>query len=125
MIGVLAPEPRTVLADKLKGQPLSFPNDLVIDKKGGVYFTDQIRRPGEAQYFRPPPPGRQPLLFYIRPDGTRTKRTDEVQNPNGVQLSPDEKTLYATNGQNIMAFDVQPDGSVKNGRVFVGCAGLP
>lgn len=44
-------------------------------------------------------------------------------NPNGVQLSPDEKTLYATNGQTIMAFDVQPDGSVRNGRVFAKSGG--
>ena len=40
-----------------------------------------------------------------------------------MQLSPDEKTLYATNGPNIMAFDVQPDGSVKNKRVFVVSGG--
>jgi len=52
-----------------------------------------------------------------------TKLTEEVTNPNGVQLSPDEKTLYATNGQNIMAFDVQPDGSIRNGRVFAKSGG--
>jgi len=120
-IAVLAPEPRKVLADKFEGQPLVFPNDLVIDKKNGIYFTDQI--PGPQRAFRPAPAGRKPLLFYLRPDGTLTKLTEEVPNPNGVQLSPDEKTLYATNGQNMMAFDVQPDGSVKNGRVFVVSGG--
>jgi len=120
-VGVLAPEPRTVLADSFEGQPLVRPNDLVIDKKGGIYFSDPLGNP--QQRFREPPPGRKPLLFYIRPDGKLVNLTEEVTNPNGVQLSPDEKTLYATNGQTIMAFDVQPDGSVRNGRVFAQSGG--
>jgi gluconolactonase len=120
MIGVLSPT-RAVLADSFEGQPLVRPNDLVIDKKNGIYFTDPI--PGAQQAFREPPPGRKPLLFYITPAGKITKLTEEIQSPNGVQLSPDEKTLYATNGRNIMAFDVQPDGGVKNGRVFVMSGG--
>jgi gluconolactonase len=118
-VGVLHPT-RTVLADTFEGQPLVRPNDLVIDKKGGIYFSDPI--PG-ANRFREPPPGRKPLLFYIRPDGRLTKLTEEVTAPNGVQLSPDEKTLYATNGTHIVAFDVQPDGSVKNGRKFADSRG--
>jgi gluconolactonase len=120
MVGVLAPT-RQVLADKFEGQPLVRPNDLVIDKKGGIYFSDPLPNPQVA--FREPPPGRKPLLFYITPSGQLTKLTEEVTAPNGVQLSPDEKTLYATNGQRIMAFDVQPDGSVKNGRTFVMSGG--
>lgn len=120
-VAVLAPEPRTVLADRFEGQMLVRPNDLVIDRKGGIYFTDPLGNP--QQRFREPPPGRKPLLFYIRPDGTLVKLTEEVTNPNGVQLSPDEKTLYATNGQTIMRFDVQPDGSVTNGRVFAQSGG--
>jgi gluconolactonase len=120
-VAVLAPEPRTVLADSFEGQPLVRPNDLVIDRKGGIYFTDPLGNP--QQRFREPPAGRKPLLFYIRPDGTLMKLTEEITNPNGVQLSPDEKTLYATNGQTIMAFDVQPDGSVRNGRVFAQSGG--
>lgn len=59
-IAVLSPT-RTVLADSFEGQPLVRPNDLVIDKKGGIYFTDPI--PGPQQAFREPPPGRKPLLF--------------------------------------------------------------
>jgi gluconolactonase len=120
-IAVLAPEPRTVLADTFEGQMLVRPNDLVIDRKGGIYFTDPLGNP--QQRFREPPAGRTPLLFYIRPDGSLMKLTEEVTNPNGVQLSPDEKTLYATNGQTIMRFDVQPDGSVTNGRVFAQSGG--
>lgn len=119
-IGVLAPT-RQVLADSFEGQRLVRPNDLIADKKGGVYFTDPIPNPKVA--FREPPAGRKALIFYIRPDGTLTKLTEEIQRPNGLQLSLDEKTLYATNGDVIVAFDVQPDGSVKNGREFVKSGG--
>ena len=49
--------------------------------------------------------------------------TEDVTAPNGVQLSPDEKTLYATNGTHIVAFDIQPDGSVKNPRKFADSRG--
>jgi gluconolactonase len=118
-IGVLHPT-RMVLADSFEGQPLVRPNDLVIDKKGGIYFTDPI--PG-ANRFREPPAGRKPLLFYITPEGKLTKLTEEITAPNGVQLSPDEKTLYATNGTHIVAFDVNADGSVKNARKFADSRG--
>ena len=118
-VGVLYPR-RATLADSFEGQPLVRPNDLVIDRKGGIYFSDPI--PG-ATRFREPPPGRKPLIFYITPAGALTKATDFVMAPNGVQLSPDEKTLYATNGDHIVAFDVQPDGTLARPRDFVTSGG--
>ena len=118
-VGVLHPT-RMVLADSFEGQPLVRPNDLIIDRKGGIYFTDPI--PG-ANRFREPPAGRKPLLFYIRPDGRLTKLTEYVTSPNGLQLSLDEKILYATNGDHIVAFDIEPDGSVKNPRKFADSRG--
>lgn len=118
-VGVLHPT-RMVLADSFAGQPLVRPNDLVIDRKGGIYFTDPI--PG-ANRFREPPRGRKPLLFYITPEGRLTRLTEAIESPNGVQLSVDEKTLYATNGTHIVAFDVEPDGSVKNPRKFADSRG--
>jgi gluconolactonase len=57
-------------------------------------------------------------LFYADPKGVVT-RYGEMLNTNGVVLSPDEKTVYVTNGATIAAFDVQPDGSLKNQREFV------
>jgi gluconolactonase len=119
-IGVLAPV-RMTLADSFEGQPLVRPNDLVIDRKGGIYFSDPIPNP-QAQ-FREPPPGRKPLLFYITPAGRLTKLTEDVTRPNGVQLSTDEKTLYAVDGDRIVAFDVQRDGTVKNPRTFAEVTG--
>ena len=129
LIGTQSREPRiavmtptmAVLAETFEGQPLVRPNDLVIDRKNGIYFTDPIPNPQVA--FRPPPPGRKPLLFYITPEGKLTKASEDLQTVNGVQLSPDEKTLYATNAGTIMAFDIQGDGSPKNPRVFAMSGG--
>jgi gluconolactonase len=119
-VGVLVPM-RMSLADSFEGQSLVRPNDLVVDKKGGIYFTDPL--PSPQMQFREPPPGRKPLLFYITPDGRLTKLTEDVTQPNGVQLSTGEKILYAVDGDHIVAFDVQPDGTVKNPRKFVQVTG--
>jgi gluconolactonase len=118
-VGVLAPT-RMTLADAFEGVPIVFPNDLVVDKQGGVYFTDQLQT-----RFRPVPAGRtKPLIFYIRPNGTLVKVSEEVASPNGITLSPDEKVLYVANGQTIAAFDVQPDGTLKNFRTHAALVGL-
>jgi gluconolactonase len=119
-IAVLTPT-RTVLASAFEGQPLMGPNDVIADRKGGVYFSD----PGPN-----PMPGvtlpRAPAVFYIRPDGKVIKIAEGIARPNGVILSPDEKTLYVadTLGEAVIAFDVQPDGGVSNRRAFVKLAGV-
>ena len=96
-VSVLAPE-RNVLADNFEGKPLGRVNDLVVDRKGGAYFTS-----GGA--------------FYANRDGRVTSLGENIR-ANGIMLSPDEKTVYVTNGAVILAFDVQPDGAVTNRRDF-------
>lgn len=118
-IGVLSPN-RATLAGEFEGVPLVFPNDLVVDRKGGIYFTDQLQT-----RFRPVPAGRtKPLIFYIQPDGKLVKVSEEVTSPNGIILSPDEKILYVANGPTMAAFDVQPDGTLRNFRTFATLVGL-
>jgi len=96
-VGVLSPE-RRILADKFEGRPLGRLNDLVADKIGGVYFTV-----GGA--------------YYVNPAGQVTSLGENLRT-NGIMLSPDEKTLYVTNGEVIVAFDRQSDGTLKNRRDF-------
>jgi len=97
----LAPQ-RKMLANKYQDDPLDciggVINDLTADSKGGVYFT-------------------MGGLFYASPTGVVTKYGENLRT-NGVILSPDEKTLYVTNGPALAAFDVQPDSSLKNQREF-------
>jgi gluconolactonase len=110
-----------VLADTFEGQPISRVNDLVIDKRGGVYFSDIVAStpPGP-----PPPPARQPAVFYRRPDGLVIQVTHDIARPNGVLLSPDEAVLYVGSppGDVVYAFDVQPDGTLRNRRDFARIA---
>ena len=102
-VSQIAPN-RRILADKLSnGDPLDclggVINDLTADSKGGVYFT-------------------MGGLFHADQKGNVTRYGENLRT-NGVILSPDEKTLYVTNGNSVAAFDVAPDGSLKNQRQFV------
>jgi gluconolactonase len=109
-----------VVLDTVNGQPIDGPNDLVMDAKGGLYVTDPQFTP-EA---RKSQPGRQ--VYYVAPDGTSRVviGPGEYAMPNGVELSPDGKTLYVNNtwarpGENfVWAYDVADDGSVSNKRQF-------
>jgi gluconolactonase len=99
-----------VLADQYQGKPFVGPNDVTIDGKGRLYFTDLT---GGAVY-RLDGPGQLVRLL----------STPDIQRPNGIQISPDEKTLYlieANNAQGgarmIRAYDLKPDGTVGNMRV--------
>jgi gluconolactonase len=104
------------LATGFGGKPFRSPNDLIPDKKGGIYFTDFGPRP--APNVAPKEPGN---VYYIRPNGEVFLVNDQIQRPNGISLSLDEKTLYVddTDGEYVYEFDVQPDGSLKNKRPFV------
>lgn len=97
----LAPTHR-ILANKYQGDPLDciggLLNDITADGKGGVYFTMNG-------------------LYYADAKGVVTKYGENLRT-NGLVLSPDEKTFYVTDGPGVAAFDVQPDGSLRNQRPF-------
>jgi gluconolactonase len=117
-IGVLSPT-RATLVEEVDGLPLVAPNDLVADSKGGIYFTDSL-----GSRFRPAPTTRtKAWIVYIRPDGKAVKASEEVERVNGISLSPDGRVLYAANGPVVSAFDVQPDGSLRNFRTFATLVG--
>ena len=101
-VRVLVPE-REVLADSYEGKPFERLSDIVGDRKGGVYVTES---PTSS-------------VFYIGPAGTISRVAADIERANGIMLSPDEQTLYVTNTPNgIVAYDVQPDGSIRNRRLF-------
>jgi len=110
----------TVLTEGPPGVPLLAPNDLIVDDKGGIYFTD----PGP----RPVVPGRPTYVYYL-PAGTKTPILIDgtVPRPNGLTLTIDGKTLIVDDTLNptVFAYDVQPDGSVKNKRPFLQLRDIP
>ena len=104
---------RRVLADKYQGKRFNAPNDLVLDKHGGVYFTDPA-------FGAPMPlPQEKTAVYYIASGGKVTRLIDNLPNPNGIILSPDEKTLYVIpSGQaDMMAYPVEATGKIGKGRV--------
>jgi gluconolactonase len=105
---------RRVLAAEYNGKRFNAPNDLSIDNTGGVYFTDPS--------FRAPKPWPQGKLgvYYVSSAGKVTRLLDDLPNPNGVRLSPDEKTLYVipSSQAEMMAYPVEAPGKLGKGRVF-------
>jgi gluconolactonase len=113
---------RTLLADRYDGKRFSGPNDVLVKSNGSIYFTDSInglRGGGDSPQRELPYNG-----FYLVKDGKVTllggDRDSPGDFPNGIALSPDEKTLYVTAGfRKTIAFDVRPDDTVANPRVFI------
>ena len=107
-----------ILVERYEGRPLNGPNDITVDGKGRIFFTD----PGD-----PKGGERGSAVYRIDPDGrvARILSAPDIQRPNGLMVSPDDKTFYlvesnqAQNGARmIRAYDLQPDGGVANMRVF-------
>jgi gluconolactonase len=99
-----------VLADAYEGQPLVGPNDVTIDGQGRLYFTEL----NGAAVYRIDGPGKI----------VRILAAPDIQRPNGIQISPDDRTLYlveangaAGGARLIRRYDLQPDGTVRNMRV--------
>lgn len=110
------------LADKYEGKRLNSPNDLVIHSNGDIFFTDppyglpkQMDDPGKELKFQG--------VYRLTPAGKLTLLTEEMTRPNGIALSPDEKTLYVANSDPALAywkrFPINADGTLgKSSIVF-------
>ena len=99
-----------VLADTYDGKPLQGPNDVTIDGRGRLYFTDMAA----TSVYRIDAPGKL----------TRILAAPDIQRPNGIQVSPDDRTLYLIEANQtqggarmIRAYDLKPDGSVSGMRI--------
>lgn len=116
---------KTVLADRYHDKRLTAPNDLTIDRQGRIYFTDPC-------YGRRPKDGQEKFAVYRieaedgEPVPNRVTRViDDVEMPNGIAISPDQKTLYLAdnaprkNGpRTLIAYDIAADGTCKRRAVL-------
>ena len=116
-----APAPRfETVVGEYEGKRFNSPNDVAPRANGDLYFTD-------------PPYGLQggneekeldfQGVYRLAASGSLTLLTDELSRPNGIAFSPDQSILYVANsdGANqpvVMAYDVESDGGISNGRVF-------
>jgi len=99
------------------GQAFLRPNDLIVDRRGGIYVTDPGPRGHQGKAF----------VYYIRSDGHVLLVSDEIRRPNGLTLTRDEKMLLVadTLGNIVFAFDIRTDGSAVNKRPFASLQGIP
>jgi gluconolactonase len=123
---------KTILASRWEGKRLNSPNDFVVRRSdGSIYFTDPgygiDRTPAGMEIDRQ-------LdfqgIYRIAPDGTLHLVANNANRPNGLALSVDEKILYVNDSANppdrvVRAYDVRPDGTLANHRIFVDMNMLP
>ena len=112
----LADGKRSVLVETYKGTRFNACNDLVIDRQGGIYFTD-------PRYRAPDPWPQKQEAFYYLPNkkGSKAIRLDSgFPAPNGIILSPDEKTLYVIPSMQskMLAYQIKSPGALGERRVF-------
>jgi gluconolactonase len=125
-----------IIADLFEGRPFNSPNDITIDEKGRIYFSDP-RYLGHEPIDQP-----VQAVYRIDPDGTITRVITDAGKCNGVCISPDQKTLYVVSNDNgsfgigrlpkdaptrkglmaLLAYDVFPDGTAKFRKVLVDYA---
>ena len=120
------PQPKYVtLADRYEGKRLNSPNDAVVDSHNAIYFTDPpyglekgMDDPKKELAFQG--------VYRIGADGKLTLLTKDMERPNGIALSPDEKTLYVANShaerQVIIAYQLKKNGTLGRSRVLFNAA---
>jgi MFS transporter, ACS family, glucarate transporter len=108
----------SILADRYDGKRFNSPNDVVIGPDGALYFTDPTLDLPKGQPQEIPFQG----VYRLDDKGNVTLLTKDLTQPNGLAFTPDGKTLYIddsdTGRRNIRAYDVMPNGTLSNGRVF-------
>ena len=116
-----APEPNfETLAGEYEGMRFNSPNDVATRSNGDLYFTDPPYgleggvEPKELDFQG---------VYRLATDGSLTLLIDDLSRPNGIAFSPDQSILYvaSSDGANqpvVMAYDVETDGNISNGRVF-------
>ncbi len=104
-----------VLIDRVEGKRLSRPNDLVCKSDGSIYFTNPgLRIPLAERELDPS------AVYRVKPDGSASHIAD-VEYPNGLAFSPDERVLYIANTRQAMyihAIDLDSAGNMVRRRIF-------
>jgi gluconolactonase len=100
-----------VLADRWMGKRFNSPNDVSIDRKGRIFFSDPRYVGDEPREID------IEAVYRIDPDGKVTQLITDAEKPNGVLVSPDDKTLYVADSnpkgkQQLLAYPLKEDGSV-------------
>ncbi|CAM2147081.1 gluconolactonase [Pararobbsia alpina] len=127
----------TTIAAEHEGKRLNSPNDVIVHSDGAIWFTDpDYGILSDYEGYRSPSEIGACNVYRVSPDtGKTTVVAGDFVKPNGLAFSPDESKLYIADSgsshyedgpHHIRVFDVRPDGTLANGRVFVEVSpGLP
>src|SRR3954447_6590936 len=103
----------TTVADKYMDKMFNSPNDLALDAKGHIYFSDPRYVGGEKRELD------HESVYRIDPDGTVMRIIHDVSKPNGIVLSPDQKTIYLAESNSdpkgkreLRVYPLKDDGAV-------------
>ncbi|MCC5935911.1 MAG: SMP-30/gluconolactonase/LRE family protein [Lunatimonas sp.] len=122
-VGILSPDGSYAsLVDSYQGTRFNSPNDVIVDRKGAVYFTD-------------PPYGLDKAAsdtlgfngIYRYEKGKLTLLANDLYRPNGLALSPDERVLYVANSdrpKKYMKYAIAKNGKVGKGQLFFDASTL-
>ncbi len=109
----------TVLVRDFEDKRLNGPNDLWVDHKGGIYFTDPFYQRSYWSHTEPEI-GTQDI-YYLSPDRSSLRKVmGDFSRPNGIIGSPDGRLLYVADigAGKTYAFGIQPDGSLTDRKLF-------
>ncbi|MDR5781444.1 SMP-30/gluconolactonase/LRE family protein [Caballeronia sp. LZ065] len=119
----------TVLADKFEGKRLNSPNDVIVDSRGEIWFTDpDYGILSDYEGYRADSEIGRCNVYRVTENGQVRIACDDFVKPNGLAFSPDETKLYVADSgashddaapRHIRVFDVATDGTLRNGRVFI------
>lgn len=116
----ISPDKKTeVIPSLYNGKILNGPNDLWIDKKGGVYFTDPFYRRNWWKHKEMPQEVQ--AVYYLSPDHkTITRLTDDLLQPNGIVGTPDGKKLFVADirANKTWSYNIGKDGSLSGKTLF-------
>lgn len=109
------------IAGEYNGKKLNSPNDLVLSKNGDLYFTDPSygfeKGPGDPKKELP-----YNGVYKVSKSGMVTLLLDSIEQPNGIGILPDGKTLLVSNSdvkkKRWYAYDIAANGSLASGRIF-------
>lgn len=112
---------KMTVADRFEGKRFNSPNDVVVHSSGAIYFTDPIYGLPKGEQ----DPSREIDfcgVFRIGTDGKVTVISKDIERPNGIALSHDERTLFVANSHkskfNVYAFPLNEDGNAGEARIF-------
>ena len=110
---------RTVLADSYEGKRFNGPNDVVVKRDGGIYFTDTYG--GLRLRDKDPRKGLDYNAVFLWKNGKLTLLIKDMPDTNGLAFSPDEKYLYVNGSRDnyVRRYDVLADGTLANGKLFI------